>query len=162
MDALNAWRSFPVLADFQSPFDDRRWLFSEAELQRAPEGALLKLSAQKRSGSGIVLLPAVRDWTDYERLEIDFSFEGEPLLFLISVRDGKKLPPELPRYDLWRRYKPGTHHVRIELSELARGGNFPPIELDRVQSLHLIGFDDQPRTLLLEPIRLTGKKSPSD
>jgi hypothetical protein len=100
----------------------------------------------------------IRDWTAYKTLEVSFEFEGEPLLLLISVRDGKKLPPELPRFDLWRRYPPGQHDVRIDLNELARGGNFPPIELNRVQSLHLVAFSDRPRVVIVRHIALTDLK----
>jgi hypothetical protein len=157
-DAIHAWRTFPVLADFAAPFATRRWLRNGTTIQPVGELAQMHFDAHPQQGAGAILLPIVRDWTQYERLEVEFSFEGAPLLFLISVRDGKKLPPELPRYDLWKRYPPGRHRVEIDLAELARGGNFPPIELDRVQSLHLVAYDDLPRTVLVWPIRLTGRK----
>ena len=111
-------------------------------------------------GTSAILFPVIRDWTAYETLEVSFEFEGEPLLFLISVRDGKKLPPELPRYDLWRRYSPGKHDVQIDLNELARGGNFPPIELHRVQSLHLVAVSDRPQSIIVRRVALTGRKEP--
>jgi hypothetical protein len=158
LDAYRAWQDFPVLADFDGLFCDRRWLLKHVSLQAKNGTALVDFAAAPDSGAGIILLPVVRDWTQYQRLVIDFSFEGEPLLFLISVRDGKKLPPELPRFDLWRRNMPGKHHIEIDLSDLARGGSFPPIELDRVQSLHLEAYDDQPRTMRLGTIRLEGRK----
>ncbi len=158
LDGYRAWRSFPVLADFDGPFCDRRWLRKRVRLQPAGGVAVVEFEAAPEQGAGMILLPVVRNWTGYQRLVIDFSFEGEPLLFLISVRDGKKLPPEVPRFDLWRHYQPGKHHVEIDLEELARGGNFPPIELDRVQSLHLEAFDDQPRIMRVGPIRLEGHK----
>lgn len=159
VDAYQAWKSFPNLASFEGPFSDRRWLLTDAVLRPSGEQAVLILEPRKRTGAGAILLPVVRDWTAYERLEVEFSFEGEPLPFLISVRDGKKLPPELPRFDLWRRYDSGSHHVSIDLRDLERGANYPPIELHRVQSLHLVGFDDEPRTILLKSITLTGKRS---
>jgi hypothetical protein len=161
VDAYRGWSSFPVLADFDGPFCDRRWLCKPrtgVHIHPVAGSAIVDFAADPESGAGMVLLPIVRDWSGYERLVIDFSFEGEPLFLLISVRDGKKLPPEKPRFDLWRHYQPGTHHVEIDLNDLARGGDFPPIELDRVQSLHLQVYDDQPRTVRLGPIRLEGHK----
>ncbi len=161
LDAYRGWRSFPVLADFDGPFCDRRWLRrprNGVHIQPVRGSALVEFAAEPDSGAGMILLPIVRDWTRYERLVIDLAFEGEPLFLLISVRDGKKLPPEKPRFDLWRHYPPGKHHIEIDLADLARGGDFPPIELDRVQSLHLQVYDDQPRTVLLGPIRLEGHK----
>ena len=117
LDAGWAWASFPVLAPDESPWERRRWLLQNVNMTREKSAVRLAFAPDKR-GSSAVLLPVVRDWRNYETLEIDFAFEGEPLLFLISVRDGKVLPPELPRFDLWRRYPPGRHHVRNDLSEL--------------------------------------------
>ena len=155
IDAWNAWRSFPVLASFESPLETRRWMFQGVTVARAqPPGAIFEFAANEK-GSGAILLPVVRDWTGYRTLEIDFAFEGAPMVFLISVRDGKKLPPELPRFDLWRRYESGSHQVRIDLGELARGGDFPPIDLSRVQSLHLVAYSDQPHRVTLKRIELT-------
>lgn len=161
IDAWWAWRSFPVLARFDGPFESRRWLLERAHLVALEPGSAILQFAPSQKGSGAVLFPVVRDWREYEALEVDFSFDGEPMEFLISVRDGKKLPPELPRYDLRRRYEPGTHHVRIDLAELARGGSFPPIDLSRVQSLHLVAYSDQSHSVELSRIELTGRKTNS-
>jgi hypothetical protein len=111
-------------------------------------------------GTSAILFPVIRDWSEYETLEVSFEFEGKPLLFLISVRDGKKLPPELPRFDLWRRYSSGKHDVKIDLNELAQGGAFPPIELHRVQSLHLVAFSDEPQSIVVRRIALADRKEP--
>jgi hypothetical protein len=159
LDALAAWRAFPVLAEFERPLEQRRWWLQRAEMAIEAGGGAVLLCEPSPHGSGAILLPIVRDWSGYEALEIDFAFDGEPLLFLISVRDGKKLPPEMPRFDLWKRYPAGNHQVRIDLAELARGGKFPPIELDRVQSLHLIAYSDQPRAVRVARIALSGKVS---
>jgi hypothetical protein len=154
-DALWAWRTFPDLAISGSPFEARRWYVQDVQLERAGAAMQFHFPANSSSGSSAILFPVIRDWTAYETLEVSFEFEGEPLLFLISVRDGKRLPPELPRYDLWRRYLPGKHDVRIDLNELAMGGNFPPIELARVQSLHLVAFSDRAQTVIVSRIALT-------
>jgi hypothetical protein len=157
VDGFRAWYTFPVLADFENRFSTRRWiLHGGAHIEPQGDHAVVECAAEPDYGSGMVLLPIVRDWMRYERLIVDFSFEGEPLLFLISVRDGKRVPDDEPRFDLWKRYPPGEHHVAIELADLARGGDFQPIELDRIQSLHLIAFDEQPRTMKVGTIRLEG------
>ena len=159
IDAWWAWRCFPVLARFDGPFESRRWYFDGAKIVAAKPGSATLEFAPSRRGSGAILFPVVRDWTQYQTLEVDFALEGEPMVFLISVRDGKKLPPELPRYDLWRRYEPGRHRVRIDLAELARGGSFPPIDLARVQSLHLVAYSDRVQIVELSRIELTGRKT---
>src|SRR5262249_20645618 len=142
-DAAWAWRSFPEQGISGSPFERRRWYLHGTQMQRLEGAVEFHFEPHQNGGSSAILLPVVRDWTGYNTLEVSFEFDGPPLVFLISVRDGKKLPPELPRFDLWRRYPPGRHDVRIDLNELARGGSFPPIELDRVQSLHLVAYSDR-------------------
>jgi len=157
-DATSAWRAFPELAASGSPFEQRRWYLQDARMSRAGRAVQFEFPPNEQSGSGAILFPVVRDWTAYETLDVTFEFEGEPLTFLISVRDGKKLPPELPRFDLWRRYPPGRHDVRIDLAELAKGGSFPPIELDRVQSLHLVAYSNRPQTVTVHRVALSGRK----
>jgi hypothetical protein len=159
LDALWAWRTFPELAASGGPFEERRWELDGVRMSTiAGGGRQLEFAANASDGSRAVLFPVVVDWTAYQTLEVSFEFEGEPLLLLISVRDGKRLPPELPRYDLWRRYPAGRHDVRIDLAELARGGNFPPIELDRVQSLLLVAYSDQQRTIRVKRIALANPR----
>jgi hypothetical protein len=158
-DAVWAWQSFPELAISRSPWEERRWELQGVQMAETTSGAQrMQFSPNKSHGSSAVLYPVVRDWTAYETLDISFESEGEPLLFLISVRDGKKLPPELPRFDLWRRYPPGRHDVRIDLAELARGGDFPPIELHRVQSFHLVAFSNRRQAIVVHRIALTDRK----
>ena len=153
LDAGWAWASFPMLAGDDSPWERRRWLLQNVKMTQEQSAVRLAFGPDKH-GSSAILLPVVRDWTDYQSLEVDFAFEGEPLLFLISVRDGKRLPPELPRFDLWRRYPPGRHHVRIDLSELERGGRFPPIDLQHIQSLHLVAYSEHLQVVDLHRIQL--------
>lgn len=158
LDAGWAGASFPVLVNDGSPWERRRWLLQNVQMTQ--EASSLRLSfGPDRHGSSAILLPVLRDWRDYRSLEMDFEFEGEPLLFLISVRDGKRLPPELPRFDLWRRYPPGRHLVRIDLSELQRGGRFPPIDLQHIQSLHLVAFSERRQVVELHQLQLTGPSS---
>ncbi len=160
-DALWAWKTFPVLAISGSPCEERRWHLQDVQMDRIESGAKrFSFPPNPSSGKSAILFPVIRNWTAYETLEVTFEFEGEPLLLLISVRDGKKLPPELPRYDLWRRYSPGKHDVQIDLNELAKGGDFPPIELHRVQSLHLVAFSDRPQSIIVRRIALTDPKAP--
>jgi len=158
LDAAWAWSAFPELAISGSPFEQRRWYLQDARMSRAGRAVQFEFPPNEQSGSGAILFPVVRDWTAYETLDVTFEFEGEPLTFLISVRDGKKLPPELPRFDLWRRFPSGRHDVRIDLAELAKGGSFPPIELDRVQSLHLVAYSNRPQTVTVHRVALSGRK----
>jgi hypothetical protein len=158
IDAFQSWRSFPVLVGPARAFENRGWLLQGTTMTRHADALRLSFAAAPQ-GAGAVLLPVVRDWDHYESLDVDFEFTGEPLVLLISVRDGKRLPPELPRFDLWQRYMPGRHRVHISLDELRRGGPFPPIDLRHVQSFHLVAYGDEPRTVDIRRIALSGSRA---
>jgi len=161
LDAFRAYRSYPVLSDFQSPGEPLRWFTDGAHLERVAaveqgEGWAGRLDVSPRQGgNGAILFPIVQDWSGYRRLACTFSFSGEPLRILISVRDGRKVRPPLRRFDLEREYVAGRHRVVIDLQDLAAGQQFAPLDLTRIQSLHIVATQlTEPRTLYLHKIEL--------
>lgn len=161
-DAAVAYRSFPVICDFRTRWEATRWesdtvLVERVQANSPNDGWTGRMLFTPREGdaASVVLFPVVRDWRGYRRLCFTFSFSGEPLSILISVRDGLKVTPPAKRFDLVRRYESGTHHVCIDLDSLARGDEFAPLDFSRVQSLHL-GLNQLtgPRELLLHSVHL--------
>jgi hypothetical protein len=159
IDAVWAYRAFPVLSDFSSPWEARRWLLTGAVLERQPAADLgrpwigqLHVDA---SGGAAILFPVVRDWSSYQRLSVTFSFAGDPLDILISVRDGRPVAPPRRRFDLEQRYTAGKHGVVIDLVELGAGTRFAPLDLSRVQSFHFVVTQSAgPRTLFVHSVTL--------
>jgi VanZ family protein len=161
LDAVRAYRSFPVLSDFQSPWEPLRWFTDGALLKRVAavehgEGWAGRLDVSPhQGGNGAILFPIVQDWSSYRRLGCTFSFSGEPLRILISVRDGRKARPPLRRFDLERVYVAGRHRVVIDLHDLAAGQRFAPLDLTRIQSFHIVATQlTESRTLYLHTIEL--------
>ena len=161
-DAYAAYRSFPVLCDFQSRWESARWAKEHVTMDRVPDDqeggrwlGRMVFYPDARGSGGAVLFPVVRDWTNYRQLCCEFSFIGEPLSILISIRDGRKVSGPLKRFDLEREYTAGEHRITIDLSALARGEQFAPLDLSRVESFHyVVGNIDQPRTVYLRSVRL--------
>jgi hypothetical protein len=142
-DALLAWRSFPTLADFSTPWQVERWLVLDGELKRvpcsnSPSGWAGQLTGHPgRERFGCVLFPVVSDWSQYGRLHVRFELPRAPARILLSVRDGRRVLPPARRFDRIERYPPGVHECVIDLRELAAGGKFAPLRIDQVQSFHL-------------------------
>jgi hypothetical protein len=165
MDAVVAYRSFPVLCDFQTRWEVLRWYTENATLERVadPEAEArwagrVEFLPGGRGFAGAVLFPVVRDWSGYRRLCCEFSVAGDPLALALSVRDGRKLPEPARRVHLERRYPAGRHRVCVDLPALARGEEFAPVDLARVESFHLVVSDlDRPRTVFVHGIRLEGR-----
>jgi hypothetical protein len=161
-DAYAAYRSFPVLCDFQSRWETTRWVKNHMKMERVPDQhgsgrwlGRMDFYPNAQGNSGAVLFPVVRDWTNYRQLCCEFSFTGEPLYILISIRDGRRVSEPLKRFDLVREYTAGGHQVCIDLRALARGDQFAPLDLSRVESFHfVVQHLGQPRTINLRSVRL--------
>ncbi len=162
LDAFRAYRSFPVLADLRSRGAAERWRTESATVRRvAADGTEpawvgeLVFMPNEPDASWIVLLPVVRDWSAYRTLRCELFFRGEPLDLRLSIRDGRKVIRPQRRFDWHAHLAAGRHTIRIDLDAVARGGEFAPVDLARVQSFHfgLAGLR-QPRTVVLERIYL--------
>lgn len=161
VDAVSAYRSFPVLSDFQSRWEPLRWYIDGARLARQATderqqtwAGCLQLQPGKES-SGVILFPVKRDWSHYDRVTCEFSFSGDPLRVLISIRDGRKVHPPQRRFDLEKDFSAGRHCVVIDLHALAEGKEFAPIDLTHIQSFHFAAKElNQPRTLWLHRLEL--------
>jgi hypothetical protein len=162
LDTFRAYRSFPELADFRFRGAVARWRTESAIVRRiAADGVKqtwvgeLEFIPNERDASGIILFPVVSDWSAYRTLRCELSFRGEPLDVWLSIRDGRQVRRPQRRFEWQARLAAGRHTVRIDLDAVAKGEEFAPIDLTRVQSFHfgLAGLR-QPRTVLLERIFL--------
>lgn len=146
-DSVLAYAAFPVLADFGSPWEPDRWYAQSARLRRirsvtAMSGweGQVECSPAADGPCGLILFPIVRDWSGYRRLRCDLSCHDQAQRLLISLRDGRKVRPPQRRFDLRTQLQPGRHCIDLDLTKLAGGSEFAPIDLRRVQSFHL-GLD---------------------
>jgi hypothetical protein len=160
-DAVGQYRSFPTIAAFDRPFADVSWYCEGAALERVharnPEqwvGRLESLNGAPHPPSAI-LFPVVHDWRGYRRVCWEFEFEGEPLSILISVRDGRRAASGKKRFDSVETYSAGRHTRCFDLEALARGDEFAPVDLSRIQSLHFVVLGaDGPRSVDLVRVYL--------
>jgi hypothetical protein len=143
-DSVEAWREFPVLADFSSPWETSRWAILGPQLswERDADGkgvGVLRRNATDRPHSAIVLFPIRRDWSAWKTLVVDFTVEAGSLPIMLSVRDGRRVHPPQRRFDFHDVYNIGRHRVSIDLAELAHGsGTVASINVAAVQSFHLV------------------------
>ena len=161
VDALAAWREFPVLAEFSSPRETRRWVAEGCRLTfgRDDAGAGVGVMDCRPTGgasSSIFLFPVLRDWSRFGSLRIELTVDGEPMPITVSVRDGRRVAPLRRRFDQRAVYQAGRHVVRIDLGEVSRGSEaVAPIDVSRVQSFHVIVEPgDQPRVLTIHRVWL--------
>jgi hypothetical protein len=143
-DSIASWRQFPILADFTSRWQDRRWSMQDCRLICEPDGdgngvGILRCEPHGKSVCAIILFPIRRDWSGFRRLDIGFTVEDGPLPVTLSVRDGRPVTPPQRRFDRREIYDIGGHRVSIDLAEVARGsGETAPIDVSAVESFHFI------------------------
>jgi hypothetical protein len=165
IDALVAWQRFPIIADFQTPLEAVRWHRSPTESSRIARRYLeaegrwvgeVTLVPDADGTADAILFPVVGNWSGFQRFSLTAAALGDdPIDLVLSIRDGIKLPATARRFETSLRMGAGRHEVRVDLAGLARGDAFAPVDLRRVQSLHLAAQNlDRPRTLLLYNIHL--------
>jgi hypothetical protein len=143
-DSIAAWRQFPVLADFSSSSQDRRWYVEGCRLLCEPDGSgsgvgILRCEPAGTPECSIILFPIRRDWSARRRLEIEFTVMGGPIPITLSVRDGRPVIPPQRRFDLRQIYATGHHRVGLDLEEIRRGsGDVAAVDVSAVESFHII------------------------
>jgi hypothetical protein len=143
-DAIASWREFPLLADFSSPWENRRWLADGCRLRCGPgldgEGVgVLQCETVGPPSPSIILFPIRRDWSTWRWLQVEFTVDGSPLPITLSVRDGRRVRPPRRRFDKSDVYIDGRHRVSIDLQAVARGSKqVAPVDLCAVESFHFM------------------------
>lgn len=165
IDALVAWQRFPILADFQTPFEPERWHRDASGKLRIVRRYLdsercwvgeLTCDPDAGGTADAILFPVIADWSDFYRFSLTAAVDSDdPIDLAVSVRDGIKLPTTARRFETTHRLGAGRNEIRIDLVGLARGDVFAPVDLGRVQSVHLIARNlNRPRRLLIYSIHL--------
>lgn len=162
LDAYDAWRDFPTLADFAAPRRLLRWGTRQTTLERVPseqypgewDGRLEFLTAPERYASA-GLEHTLRDWSGYRRVCWSFTVEGGPLTLSFSLRGAPNAQRETAHYDEERTFPPGTHRAEMELAVAAQRGSPDGLDLAQVwRSLIFVIEPKTPRTIRLHRVWL--------
>ena len=165
LDAWSEYREFPVLCDFQTPWQGRRWLTPGAVIRTVPGGRGGETSVGEvnftpsQNGAGtIVLKPLIGEWSGYRQLCCEFSFDGDPMKVSVLLQTGEGECVAQACY-LDRVFAAGDHCVSIDLSP-SRSGRARQVDLSRVRSLSFkfAGLKGL-RTLLLHKVFLASPRN---
>ncbi len=126
VDAFNAYRSFPVLADFQNPRQMLRWHTNYSKIFLPDQNANPKAAAKVEFYPGskgypnIMLRPAIRNWGNYRKVCCSFQVKEKPIILIFSILAiGEKSDLD-SRYQLEAEYSPGKHVVCINFDQAAK------------------------------------------
>jgi hypothetical protein len=148
VDAIDAWREFPVLANFSSPWENRRWRANGCQLSCKPQASgegvgILESDVGGPPSPAIILFPIHRDWSSWRWLHVEFTVEGGAVPITLSVRDGRRVMPPRQRFDHRDTYRRGRQRVQIDLRQIAQGSDqVAPIDIRAVESFHFVIHSD--------------------
>jgi len=158
-----AWKEFPNLADFSSPFVLDRW---EGSAQRdisppvvAGSDECMRVQFGCELYSGISLGRMPRNWSAYSTLSLDFYLpESAPLDLTCRIHDIEHTAGEQKysdRFNLTLHLVPGLNRIDISLAEVRQAPHDRDLNLKNIAGLGLFTTDlVLPRTLFVQNIQL--------
>lgn len=162
-DELLARARFPVLSDFETPFEKDRWeggarfAIDRAIAHKGKASLRVEMDTSLYSGVSLVYFP--RDWTGYRYLSMEI-FNPMPDAFKITCRihDGVHEKGE-QRYD--DRYNqvfhllPGWNSLRIDLGDVLRAPVGRRMDIRNIRAVGVFSSRlPAPRTVFIDSVRL--------
>jgi hypothetical protein len=163
LDEAIARARFPVLADFETPFEIDRWrgVPGLAVVSRpfASAGRALEipLTTARYSGAGLFYFEG--DWERFNSLEIDvFNPDEKPLSVVFRIHDRQHLQGGYRYEDRFNRrvlLNSGWNHVGFDLDEVASAPEQRKMDLGQIRGLGVFATSlREPRVIYLDDIRL--------
>lgn len=154
-DVVRGYRAFPVLANFSTEWELRRWECDQAALTPCAGGARLELRAGPDEYSSAALRPVVSDFGTHRWLCCAFRVDGPPVELVISVRTGASEAGQTTHAQVESRYAAGHHIVRLDLAMLSARARPQPLDLADVRSVQFFAVQlREPRVIVLSRIWL--------
>jgi hypothetical protein len=154
---------FPVLGNFETPFEACRWdggaRFS-VDCSVARHGkASLRVDMDTSLYSGVALVYFPRNWRGYHFLSLEaFNPSPEEIDITCRIHDLRHEEGEQryeDRFNKAFRLRPGWNHIRVDLEEVARAPAGRMLDLGTIRAVGIFATRlSTPRTIFLDHIRL--------
>jgi VanZ family protein len=165
-DEWTAENQFPVLSDFETPFEIDRWR-GDAEFAadrniafHGKSSLKVQLNTSTYSGVGLKYFP--RDWQGFRALEFSiYNPSSEPLKMTCRVHDRQHTRgpgPELysDRFNRSFLLSKGWNPITIDLEEIAQAPKNRRMNMSQIQGISVFAVQlPQPRLIYLDYIRLS-------
>jgi len=162
-DERLAARQFPVLADFETPWETSRW-GGDAELARdrlySYNGSYsLKIELNTSTYSGVSLNYFPADWSEFKYLRFDlFNPSDTALKVTCRIHDALHAENELrynDRFNRSYRVEPGWNPIGIPLADVTKAPQTRTMDLQAIQDFSIFAVRlSQPQILYLDNVRL--------
>jgi hypothetical protein len=163
LDDLIAWRQFPLLSGFETPFEVSRWSGSaarsiERDISFTGRASLkVRLSTHRYSGIGLRDFP--QNWTGYRAVGLQvYNPAAEPLTLHFRIHDRFHRQHDnaySDRFNTSFQLHAGWNQLRVTLADVVAAPKGRPMDLRQVAGLGVfVGKLERPRTIYLDEVKL--------
>ncbi len=160
-DMREASRQFPVLGDFESRLETRRWSSGKIDRSFARHGraSLRVLLETGNKYPGTTLLNSFGDWTGHSFFAFSVhNPDSEPLFLTVSIRDHENYfrgGDYNDRFNRSFRIEQGWNDIRIPIENIKNAPLERTLELDKLAEVVFFTVDlPEPRIMHLDYVRL--------
>ncbi len=160
-DMHQAARQFPVLSDFETRFQHKRWSHGKIvqDVSRYGDSSLRVYLDNARQYPGTTMTHGFGNWQEYSCLALSiYNPEAVPLNIHISIRDqghGEGGRGFGNRFDDRFEIGQGWHDLRIPVQDIKAGPRDRELDLSRLRSMVVFSMNlSEPRTIYLDNIQL--------
>ena len=160
MDEATARRSFPVLADFETPFEINRWR-GRANISINNEiayngKASMKVRLTTAKYSGVFMRYFPRDWKGYAYLHAAIYNESrQPLEITVRINDELHINRYNDRFNRVYLLRTGWNKISIPLERVKNAPKKRKMDLRRIRSFGFFVISQPvPKTIYIDNVRL--------
>jgi VanZ family protein len=159
-DIRQASRQFPVLSDFESRLEARRWSSGEIDKGIARHGECsLRVLLTMRLNSGTTLKRSFGDWRGYSTFAFSlYNPDPQPLPITVSIRDEEHFRRGGEYHDRFNHVytmEQGWNDVDIPIADIENAPAARKMELDHLSEVVIFTVDaPAPRLMYLDYVRL--------
>jgi hypothetical protein len=159
-DMWQASREFPVLSDFETRFETKRWSSGEIDNGIARHGeSSLRVALGMEKYAGTTLRRSFGDWRGYSIFAFSlYDPDPDPLRITVSIRDEEHFRRGGEYHDRFNRsfiMAQGWNDVYIPVSDIENAPSERKLELDHLSEVVIFTVDQPaPRVMYLDYVRL--------
>ena len=158
-DDFISWRQFPVIADFETPFEYLRWSGSAGRRVVGKKGTAdqhrLRVTFSTQRYSGITLRSTQTNWRGFRFFRLSVFNPADAFTMHMRIEDKLHDNSYSDRYNHSVVIVPGENLVEISLEKVAQAPKLRQLDLGQVSKVGLfVGKLTSPKTVYIDDVTL--------
>jgi len=168
IDWIYAHSSFPILADFETPFEFERWSGDGLEIKKSEDGNhLLKKTFMTKGYSAITFRHFPSNWEGYNCFKFDIQNPGaDNVLLRIRISDQQHNETNRAFFDRFNHKLtiiPGPNTIQMPIEKLRQAPTKREMDISKIAEIAIFTANlAAPAELLFDNFRLTSEAAACD